>query len=249
MNKQQILDEIRRTAKANGGRALGHREFGNVTGIKEADWSGRYWARWGDAVREAGCQPNEMSVAYSDDVLLAKLAQLARRLGKFPVWSELALARRQDDSFPTEKTYRRFRGKVELVRRLTEYCESHAEFADVVELCKAVELPIADQAITEAADEDDDAAEVETGYVYLALMKVGKEKRYKIGKADIVGARTRQIAVSLPEDLELIHAIVTDDAYGIETYWHKRFAEKRRGGEWFVLTVADVKAFKRRKFM
>jgi len=61
-----------------------------------------------------------MSVAYSDDVLLAKLAQLARRLGKFPVWSELALARRQDDSFPTEKTYRRFRGKAELVRRLTE---------------------------------------------------------------------------------------------------------------------------------
>jgi hypothetical protein len=43
-------------------------------------------------------------------------------------------------------------------------------------------------------------------------MKVGREKRYKIGKANIVEQRTRQVAVSLPEDLELIHAISTDDA-------------------------------------
>jgi hypothetical protein len=98
-------------------------------------------------------------------------------------------------------------------------------------------------------DADDDNDGVETGYVYLALMKVGREKRYKIGKADIVGARTRQIAVSLPEELELIHAISTDDAYGIEGYWHRRFAEKRRGGEWFALTSDDVRAFKRRRFM
>jgi hypothetical protein len=80
-------------------------------------------------------------------------------------------------------------------------------------------------------------------------MKIGKEKRYKIGKADIVGRRTKQIAVNLPEELELIHAIATDDAYGIEAYWHRRFDSSRRGGEWFSLTADDVKAFRRRKFM
>lgn len=54
-------------------------------------------------------------------------------------------------------------------------------------------------------------------------MRVGRERRYKIGKANIVEQRARQISVTLPEELELVHAITTDDAYGIEAYWHKRY--------------------------
>lgn len=240
MNKQHILDEIRRTANANGGKALGHREFGNLTGIKEQDWSGRYWARWSDAVREAGLEPNAMTVAYPDDAMMEKLAQLARQLGRFPVWSEVALARRQDATFPTEKTYRRFGSKAKVVQKLAAYCEAHPGFQDVVQLCKGIEV-----AATEPQAEDPGEA-VEIGFVY--LMKYGRQ--YKIGRSENVVRRGQQIGRQLPDDLTTVHVIRTDDPPGIESYWHRRFAGRRKAAtEWFELSASDVSAFRRRKFM
>jgi hypothetical protein len=51
MSKINILEEIKRTAKTNGGMPLGKQRFFQETGIKESDWSGKFWTKWGDAVQ------------------------------------------------------------------------------------------------------------------------------------------------------------------------------------------------------
>lgn len=72
MKKDYILQEIRRTAKENGGVPLGRQRFSHETGIKQSDWLGKFWARWGDALREAGFAPNQLQGAFDETLLLEK---------------------------------------------------------------------------------------------------------------------------------------------------------------------------------
>ncbi|MBV9991458.1 MAG: hypothetical protein JOZ72_09205 [Alphaproteobacteria bacterium] len=54
MNKQTVVDEIKRIALANKGKPPGEKLFRTETGIRQHEWRGKYWARWGDALRDAG---------------------------------------------------------------------------------------------------------------------------------------------------------------------------------------------------
>ena len=90
--------------------------------------------------------------------------------------------------------------------------------------------------------EVDSAAPV-VGYVY--LLKHGTLREYKIGRTYNPIRREGELGIQLPEKLQPVHYIETDDPAGIENYWHTRFASKRKEGEWFALTAQDVRAFKR----
>jgi len=239
MTKQHILEEIKRTAKANGGLPIGRLRFFTETGIKESDWRGVYWVRWNDAVREAGFAPNQKTQAYDEEWLIMQLATVARELGHFPIWSELRMRARTDSEFPNDATFRRFGSKSQMVARVADYCRTHKDFEDVLTLCGAATEP--DDSTSD--DERDDAGEM--GFVY--LLKSGRF--YKIGRSNASGRRERELAIQLPERANIVHQIRTDDPVGIENYWHRRFEALRKNGEWFDLSASDVKAFKRRKFM
>jgi hypothetical protein len=129
--KSHILTEIRRTAKKNEGVPLGRQRFSAETGIKEI-WLGRYWARWSDAVTEAGLRPNTLQAAYDEDVLFERLASLARELDRFPARTELQLKARSDSSFPNAKTFQRLGRKGELAARLAKWCQARTGYEDVV---------------------------------------------------------------------------------------------------------------------
>ena len=83
ITKEKIIAEVKRTAKNNGGKALGLARLEKETGIKPYDWS-RYWPRFGELLQEAGFAPNQLISAYPDKFLFEKIIKLTRKLGKFP---------------------------------------------------------------------------------------------------------------------------------------------------------------------
>jgi hypothetical protein len=240
VDKEHILNEIKRVAAANNGQLLGERAFYRATGIKKTDWHGRFWARFSEAIREAGFTPNTFpdEKQYSDDEILNKYADLSKELGNLPTTGDLRLKKRRDPGFPNSKLYEdRFGSKLQLAYKLSAHCAYRSELRDVLAWCQDYITGNRQVARGEAT------VGGETGFVYLIQMG----KFFKIGRTNDFLRRGREIALQLPEKAAMVHFFQTDDASGIEAYWHRRFAEKRREGEWFELTAKDVAAFKRRK--
>src|SRR5271154_6959663 len=123
MKKEHILQEIKRTAEANGGTPLGWRKFAKETGIRDRDWLGKHWARWSDALLEAGCIPNQMTTAYNESFIFEKFIELARDLKKLPVKGDFLFKAGRDPAFPSNTTFENFGSKADLVKSVKQYCE------------------------------------------------------------------------------------------------------------------------------
>jgi hypothetical protein len=234
LSKPEILDEIRRTALTNGGKPLGATRFEKETGISAYEW-GQHWARFGDAQKEAGLEPNQMQGARPDDFLAEKIIGIIRKLGKFPTYREIEVERRIDTDLPTKRVFQRLGTKARLAELVFEYCSKRQKFEDVIAICNS----LATSKNKEQSDER--SSDVSYGEVYLF-----RSGRYcKIGRTSDTVRRGSEIRIQLPEKMTLIHSIKTDDPAGVENYWHRRFESKRMKGEWFDLNSADIKAFKR----
>lgn len=234
-SKQEILDAINRTTEANNGQPLGRARFERETGITVYDWK-KYWARLGDAQKEAGFTPNQLQGAYPDEFLLEKVIAIARALEKFPTYGEIEVASRSGDKgFPNKNVFYRLGAKDQLVSRVAEYCQTRTGYDDVLKWCE----PLLQKKNESGKSETRGAV----GEVY--LFKSGHY--YKIGKTNDTVRRGKEIRVQLPESLKMVHSIKTDDPSGIEAYWLKRFESKRLNGEWFDLGPNEIRAFKQWK--
>jgi len=240
MTREGILAEIRRTTKENGGTPLGIGRFRTETGIKASDWIGKFWARWGDALVEAGFQPNRLQGPRSEEDLLGALASFVQELGHFPVVNEIKLKARTEAGFPWYNTFAKFGDKQSLAGRLGDFCRKRGQ-EDVASICDGVVSRSARS--TSTVEDGDTGATNQLGYVY--LIKHGTRREYKVGRTNNALRREGEIRIELPERIAPIHVITTDDPAGVEAYWHRRFADKRLRNEWFELTMDDVKAFKR----
>ncbi len=234
LTKQDIINEIRQKAKENSGKPLGIGRFEKETGIRAYDW-GKYWARFGDALIEAGFEPNKLQESYSDNFVIEKLIDLIRKLGKFPTIREIRIERNNNTEFPSKGAFNRRGTKRQIALKVLDYCRDKNDYQDIIALCNSV---------IESVDNEQDehkTFKLDLGEVY--LFKSGKY--YKIGKTNDRVRRGQELKIQLPEKVDLIHSIKTDDPSGVEAYWHRRFETKRMLGEWFNLDSEDIRAFKR----
>ncbi len=235
MQRDHIINEIRRLAKERGGKAPGREAFEKETGITTGAWLGKYWARWGDALSDAGFAPNDFQSRLDLGIVFGKLAEAIRHYKRVPTSAELKMYRRIDPDFPSHSTFSSRRSKTDMIEQLRGWLASKDGYADVIAM-----LP----PTLEAEQAERSSSKVAEGFVYL----IRSGQHYKIGRSDELERRVKEIRVALPDSAVLEHSIRTDDPAGIESYWHRRFDAKRANGEWFKLDRSDVAAFKRRKF-
>lgn len=252
--RDRIVAEIKRLAALKGGVAPTWRafrqHFETTDPIGNHDWYARFWDNWGDAQEEAGYERGARDAfkkRFADDHLIEQFVRLmrdpqvrAKRADGIPLQADFLRYRSEHSDFPSTDAFGRLGAKFQRLSAVLDFCLQRDGYDDIAETIKQ------SNGFTEWLEKQPAPGSRVVrldGFVY--LLKAGKH--YKIGHTNSVARRSAEIKIEMPERCIEIHRIQTDDAPGIEAYWHRRFADKRTNGEWFRLTADDVKAFKRRK--
>ena len=235
ISKEKIISLYDELVKKHKGKVIGEGIFKREANISPHYWKGGIWETWSDFQAEAGFQPNISNQKIPDEIVLRCFAELILEKNKIPTQANMVFKRKNDPSFPDKNAFRRWGGQGQLIAKVAEYCEGKEKYGTALNILR--------EGISESLDHEIETLGV-SGFVY--LLRSGK--KYKIGRSNAVGRRLRELSIQLPQKLNMVHVIETDDPGGIEQYWHRRFKENRKGGEWFVLSQEDIRAFKKRKF-
>ena len=197
--KEQIVNEIRRMADKHG-RPPGRRLFERETGIAMADWYGSLFRSWGDALAEAGYEPNEKQDKLSPEHVLREYAKVVRHFGRVPAAIDLRMYSRERPEVPGHTTFiNHFGNKAGLDAALARWVYGQDEFQDLI----AMLPPPKESPTVEAAGAPDRGGARRTeGLVY--LLKSGDH--YKIGRSQELERRVREIRIAMPEEVSLAKA-------------------------------------------
>src|SRR6266478_6300829 len=208
--RQEIL-ELFEACQAKLGRTPGAPAFRNIAGVKNSEVL-YYWPSHGALAKEAGGQPNKFKSRLDDNVVFEEYAKVCLHVGKIPSRGEFRIAVRELEDTQTSSVYTRH-GSIQAFRE-----KFRAWLPTAREEFKVI-LGYTGWSDTgsEAALEGADSATAPVGYVY--LLKHGSRREYKIGRTNNPLRREGEVGIQLPETLEPVHYIKTDDPVGIENYW------------------------------
>jgi len=237
LTKEEILKLIRKRTKENGDKTPGQKNFYEYAEIGIYDLHKFGWSNYGELVREAGLTPNKFdNTKYNHEQLCEMFIGVIREREKWPTRGDLDVKHHNNSNFPNSATfYSKLGLTINLAKTILGFIEDKEAYEDIIEICNLVLKGSEDR------DESSEGGDVTSGFVYL-----GKQHGdYKIGKTKNANRRRDDISLLGSEPFELIHEIKTDDMDGVEKYWHGRFKSRWKRGEWFNLSRADIKAFKR----
>jgi len=155
--------------------------FTRETGIAARQWRGKFWARWGDALVEAGYRPNDWTGRLDSGAILAGVIAACRHFGRLPTKDEIEIYRKSAPSIPTAKSItRHFGSRSDLIAALARRSAGDRGLADI-----AAMLPETHETnVTPLAS----AAKMPGGFVYL----IRSGDFYKVGRSDDLERRIKR---------------------------------------------------------
>lgn len=182
--RDHTVAEIRRIAAASGDKAPGRRIFERESGISESTWPGVYWARWGDALLEAGIAANAKQAKTDGDFLLGKIAEAVWHFGRTPTLIELRTYRQTDTEFPAHSTLaKHYPAKDDMIAALRAWIAERDGF-DAIAALLPEDKPSAAQSERPVVGRSED------GFVY----PINSGELYKVGRSDDAESRFKQSA-------------------------------------------------------
>ena len=134
--------------------------FARETRIIDSNWLGKFWARWSDALTEAGLEPNEWNARLDSEEVLSRVIEACRHYGRVPTKVEFQMYRQTNKALPTYNAItRHFDGRAGIIESLAKRAANDDGLSDILAMLPETSVTPARSLIRQETAND--------GFVYL----------------------------------------------------------------------------------